>query len=1249
MSWWNPISWFGGGSGSSGSKKSSSSGSGGSGLTYSPIKGIGNQFNPPSFNPPSKSKSSSNRGSNNSSNNGSSSSGSNSNRGGGSSITQTNPIVFGGGGGSYRGSSGGGSSNNSNRGGGGGGSSQRPAPIYHPIKIRKLHLQTQKKVEKPAPIYPLNLGESLINKVESGFSSGERYIKKEYNSGYLNPLQPRKFLNDFALPNSKKVNTKYQPAHIGLTNPSSFNYPARAPAPTIKQAFVSAFKNEQSQGTPTGYQTLKQHSFSGNPLKELGLFLTNIFSPTRNLVPRKGDQIYVKKEGNIMKLTNQTVAQHYQKQIKNNPVLQTTEGKLVGLQVQKTSKRIANNIQTKLLGIYQKQAQKDYSNTQNLINRANNVTVENNLINQYKTREKKRNQEYSSQFQKQYKNQFNNQIRKDIASNKDIQTNQEFWKTYNSSLNPVVNLPKIFSSGTQIAGAIVSAPVSVGLGALGAVSGGHQILKGIKTGNIKSIGAGVLETALSGLMVRGGLSSLRSSAITKNIDSLLNPEVKYSQVHLFNTDKPNIYLLVKETPLKNANGNAFEKTFLYVEKKGNQGYSVVGGLSKVEGKVGVGSKTISFGNKNLIRGISTKGEIPVTFPVKNSGGLRFSNGNAKLSFSESESSPLSKSLIERNGKKGKFVIEEYGKGTRGLFSGKFKTKGGSLFIKGKPKLQKIGNLFERQPVSFSVNSPTTSLSGYVSEKGGYSNVAKSFPKRFRSFFEPRLPNFKTNEISFLKNEKYNNPSYYIEGSPKEGNFPKSSFNTKEIKKELKRFEEKKPTSKVTNKDIKILNKVIGKDYKVGQEMEGVTKGELLKELRGIGVNIPSNFKSLLKNPSKVPSVGLFASTSNSPQINTQGLFEVPKFHSPFQFQSSFNLKDFTPKTYQKSSIEIPRSIFGGGGSGGNRLIGREKLKPIRQIKVPKTIQKKDIFNIQSPKIIQRSPQLSYLGNLQFGNLFQRGLSLQMNRLEQRNRLSQRTRTIQKTKISPRQRSAEKSFSLIPANSLFNLTPPKINPSFAFGGKYLNGSFGRKTFKKPEKTRVTKTGYQASVGAVVLGLKTTKKKANQLIKHYEGFRLRPEIAPQVSLINRSEFNRMHPAFVKASPLIIDRLISEGNNEQQIMKMFTKYNRLILQNEQKDLLKRKYLTVSQKKKKLIDLKNQEKAFESFTKRVISQHKRRRNKKQITSYTKTKKIGSSKKVKRISFRKDVSAVSNFLINRRNSRRRGVFNYNSIFTNVT
>jgi len=260
MSWWNPVSWFGGGgsdSGGSKNKGSSGSSSGGSPPQSKVSNYPKSSFNPGGYSKPPQSKVSNYP------------------------KSSFNPGGYSGGSSS--------SSGSSNRNYGGGGSSSYSNPIIHhplkssPIKLTPIihhPLKSTPIIHNPIKISPLRFGENLI-------SSGERFIKKEYNSGYLNPLQPKKFLNVFATPNSKKVIGRYQPAHIGLNNNPSFNYPVRTPAPSIRRGIINAFKNEQTFSIPSGYQTQAQHSFSGNPLKEVGSFLTNIFSSTKNLVPRK--------------------------------------------------------------------------------------------------------------------------------------------------------------------------------------------------------------------------------------------------------------------------------------------------------------------------------------------------------------------------------------------------------------------------------------------------------------------------------------------------------------------------------------------------------------------------------------------------------------------------------------------------------------------------------------------------------------------------------------------------------------------------------------------------------------------------------------------------------------------------------------------------------------------------------------------------------------------------------------------------
>ena len=66
-------------------------------------------------------------------------------------------------------------------------------------------------------------------------------------------------------------------------------------------------------------------------------------------------------------------------------------------------------------------------------------------------------------------------------------------------------------------------------------------------------------SGLSSLMIRSGLGSMRASAIEGNIKDLLNPNLKYSKVKVFETDKPNFYIVSKQTPLLNSNGRAMEK------------------------------------------------------------------------------------------------------------------------------------------------------------------------------------------------------------------------------------------------------------------------------------------------------------------------------------------------------------------------------------------------------------------------------------------------------------------------------------------------------------------------------------------------------------------------------------------------------------------------------------------------------------------------------------------------------------------
>ena len=993
--------------------------------------------------------------------------------------------------------------------------------------------------------------------VKNLFGKVERSIKRGYNEGYLNPLDVKRFGNVLATPKPRGINQRYQPAHIGLSNPSSFNYPVRKPAPSIKQSIRKAFALEQNMGVPRGYKTISQRAVSGNPLKEVGTFLNRAFGFTKNIAPRKGDLTYIKNG----ELTNQTVGQHLTKEILNNKVLQTTQGKLIGIQIKNTSNRISTQLQNKLLPYYQGLSKEDFQKTQSLINNAKNVTVQNDLIKNFKRRQSQRTKEYSSKFQNNYKKIFKSQIKRDISKNRNIEVNKNFWQKYNKSLSPVVNIPKISTAITEGAGALLSAPVATGLGLLGFVSGGNQVVKGIKKRSIGSVGIGLLEAGLSSLMIRSGLGSMRASAIEGNIKDLLNPNLKYSDVRTFETDKPNFYIVSKQTPLLNSNGGAVETTLMYVRKIGDKDFSIVGGVSEVKGATGFGKGKIEFGNKNLIKGISIGKEVknPI-LRISNKEGL--GEDNLKLSFSKIKSKPLLK-YIKTGLRKGSINYKEYEnklnseyKNRLNSFNGKYKFRGkNKLFFKGKSKSKDYADkFFEWQPTSASLSSNKISFSGTLE--------SPSKIKRYFEYPKESLPNFKLNELSFLNEGKgrvkipknlFNSERLFNIPKKYTGNEKLKILRGEEVKKQFNKFLDKKEGSKVTKGEIKALNKVLGENVRLKQEMVGKTKENILNELRNIGVNVPFNFKGLLKTPSKVSTVGLVNPTLKAPLSFSQPLFNIPSMKSNLNFQSSFDLRNFQNEPV--NTIPRVRSIFSSGGS--SRLFREPRLKTRQIQKSP--IQKKRTVTTLKRKTSQRNNQRSIFGSLGLGSVLRNRLA-QSNINSQRFRQLTKTRTLQRTKMSPKTREATRSFSNPPINPLFNYHIPKID--FSFGGfkKSFGSSRSLKRIKKKREVSV-KEAYQPSVGAIVLGLKTTKAGAKKLLRTYEGGRLRPEI----SLINRSQFNEMHPAFVKASPLIIDRLISEGNNMNAIMKLFTRYNTQILQNEQKVLLERKSLTVAQKKKK------------------------------------------------------------------------------------
>ena len=728
-------------------------------------------------------------------------------------------------------------------------------------------------------------------------------------------------------------------------------------------------------------------------------------------------------------------------------------------------------------------------------------------------------------------------------------------------------------------------------------------------------------------MIRSGLGSMRASAIEGNIKDLLNPNLKYSKVKVFETDKPNFYIVSKQTPLLNSNGRAMEKTLMYVKKIGDKDFSVVGGVSEVKGATGFGKGKIEFGNKNLIKGISIGKEVRIPHKGMNLRVLNkegFGGNNLKLSYSKIKSKPLL-GYIKTGLRKGSLDYKEYGNKLNS-FEGKYKFRGkNKLLLKGKSKSKNYADrFFENQPTSASLSSNKLSFSGTLKR-----------PSKIKRYFEyPKesLPNFKLNELSFLNKGKgrvelpknlFNSERLFNIPKKYTGNEKLKILRGEEVKKQFNKFLDKKEGSKVTKGEIKALNKVLGENVRLKQEMVGKTKENILNELRNIGVNVPFNFKGLLKTPSKVSTVGLVNPTLKAPLSFSQPLFNIPSMKSNLNFQSSFDLRNFQNEPV--NTIPRVRSIFSSGGS--SRLFREPRLKT-RQIK-KSPIQKKRTVTTLKRKTSQRNNQKSIFGSLGLGSVLRNRLA-QSNINSQRFRQLTKTRTLQRTKMSPKTREATRSFSNPPINPLFNYHIPKVD--FSFGGfkKSFGSSRSLKRIKKKREVSV-KEAYQPSVGAIVLGLKTTKAGAKKLLRTYEGGRLRPEI----SLINRSQFNEMHPAFVKASPLIIDRLISEGNNMNAIMKLFTRYNTQILQNEQKVLLERKSLTVAQKKKKLISLRNQARKYNKFSEEVIKRHLRRRVIKKKSS---SKKINNNERVlkkKKVSrpYKPYISTVSRFLINNRRS----------------
>lgn len=152
-----------------------------------------------------------------------------------------------------------------------------------------------------------------------------------------------------------------------------------------------------------------------------------------------------------------------------------------------------------------------------------------------------------------------------------------------------------------------------------------------------------------------------------------------------------------------------------------------------------------------------------------------------------------------------------------------------------------------------------------------------------------------------------------------------------------------------------------------------------------------------------------------------------------------------------------------------------------------------------------------------------------------------------------------------------LIPPIIPP---FTAPFLESI--RRKVPSVVKKRVPRRRYQPSVGAVVLGIAAPIKEIKKISERITGWELRP----MVKSLQLQQKELLHSAFYKSSPREKKRMIQKQKEFREIMRIYSKHNKKIIQKQSKLLVSRMIpLTTTQKRKHLRKRKKQKERYDVF----------------------------------------------------------------------